>query len=129
VEEGDNPGVEILFFKRKEPKQLVAKAVRQHREVQMPINTTTETLSEACVEVVSKAAHEILLKDFGSQRGLTEAQIRAKLWRTQDGQALAALMRSPDGRRPVDAAVSEIRKSKHADYYSQGIRVLKAGLL
>lgn len=92
-------------------------------------NTTTETLTDACVEVVQKAAHEILLKDFGSQRGLSEEQIRAKLWRTEDGRALAALMRSPDGRRPVDAAVSEIKKSKHADYYSDGIRVLRDGLL
>jgi hypothetical protein len=174
VEEGDNPGAEILFWKARDPDtgegfgkprergvqratsdaqprerriaerrtrkrrygpdrrnrttELVAKAIRQHREVQMPANTTTETLSEACVGVVQKAAHEILLKDFGSRRGLTEAEIRAKLWRSDDGKALRELMNSSEGKRPATEAISEIRKSKYADHFAHGLSVLRDGL-
>ena len=63
-----------------------------------PATESGETVAEMCHLWVQRRASEMLWTRMGSERNLTETQLRGEVWRTGEGRALAAL-RCPSHRR------------------------------
>ncbi len=57
---------------------------------------------------VQQRASEMLWTRMGSERNLTESQLRRDVWRSRDGRALARLMESPVGSLPVDTLDTDL---------------------
>lgn len=86
-----------------------------------------QTVTEAATELVAKKAHDLLWAQMGSERGLTETELRVRVWQSPEGRELVALTHSPYAHMPASVAKDRIRKDGYGDHYSGGLRVLREG--
>ena len=83
-----------------------------------------ETLAQRCSHHIAAQAHETLLRNFGTRRGLTEELLRIEAWQTSDGRELFRLAKSPLGKRPAEEAIAEIRRSAD-NRFDAALRILR----
>ena len=86
-----------------------------------------ETVNERAKKLVHDRAHDLLWTVMGTERNVTEAQLRAQVWRTREGTALRDLMRVY-GDRPADTVTTAVAKAGHTEVLSEGLAVLRGGL-
>ena len=92
--------------------------------VEMGVSLPSDrTVAEACQRWVEQRASEMLWTRMGSERNLTESQLRFEVWRSPEGRALARLMGSPTGSLSLDRL-----KLGPDDPHAEGLRILASGL-
>ena len=144
VADGDNPadaGNGIVFYKRRpdeatpSPSEHVQKVYKEQLELfrvekqsEEPMTDTQETVAEAVTNMVNEYAFDQVLRRFGpAERGLTREQVKAELWKSEEGQLLAALMRSEYSAEPWLVIKHQIRKD-HPEH-AKAIRMVEQGLV
>ena len=87
--------------------------------------SSAETVAERAAAQIDKAAHRLMWREFGKRREVSEAELKAELWSTDEGRALAAISRSKYGRLPWATVEGQIAKN---DSWSLARQILSDGI-